>query len=1314
MESSRHPSPQYNNPFSPQNVSKRDQQVSFYENYGKNEDEISDYTTNGAQKLSNTNYGLLSNPLTDSRKGSHGIYGCSGETPKRDALIKPLYNPSWEFERSDTLSRAKAYGICHVPLSTTIIINIILICSITAIVCIIPLQTMSTSVVERLSRTLSTSLAGSIGESVAQSILTLPTVLQTIAAQMMQNSTTQSWEWTENSMPQIMEYLCHIAFLQASTLNLLYLSVSSPDGGYSAFCGGQYDEYTLVGNYITDGKSSPRYEINLSTYSLTTPEVVYTAVKSMTPTEYTVDFGAPNNAWHQIALPVFNGSSKATGGDYFIFRDRGRAVVTYAIPLVDSNKNRFLVSGALQPSGIRKTVTSNEIASVFGDAVLFEPETGVVFDYSLADAPKTRMDNWNWDSPNISSQVPPLLYIDNITHPLLQEALASFRKAAMSLRGAKWATQFPFDGTTATAIANTLHSNDPEHALLVLLYVNASSYAQGVNFIKTTIFVVIVVILFVIGVADVFLVSRFLQPLHGLQDPDVHSEAQDKAFSNISEIATMQRHFMNLNLQLLRMKSFLPHSVLGLPPTQGENKLAIDDEKNEYSDIMGSVGFQPGGEALDLHLNERALTDQVNHYRRKYCTLALFCLHITDTETSSSLLGTLSGAFLEAVIPTVVQFGGVIEIQRPDALVTTFGAQRYMAMHQQRAVQCALQVEQSVNANSLISCRFVSFIDVEDCFVGTCGAAERYARVTYKNAMPTRPEVIKLCKVLSCKTLITQRLAVTLDDNFLLMPVDTIKLPQTREPILLYELRGDVRQLSERSEVDLLRSVISTARNVFERLSRADYSGALQLLEVGEKRDLQLARLLDVCRKHIYQNDRRAYFRVLDQIHYETPSYINAVDLRRSSSTQPAAANTTNQLPDFDVSCFAFPYSSRIIEGCNPYGEEEGNEGDDFGALFDVVIEDAEEEEALQSAVFTKSSHLSNTVNTGKFECVVAGEIPIKFVDLGGTEWTRSSDTLGSGAYADVYRGLSSTGTLAALKCIQLRSKNVALSSISEEIRLFSCLDHENIVQYLSVFVSDSYLIQIMEFVPGGALDCLTKNFGSLKPGSCCRFVRDILCGLSYLHSKGIVHCDIKPHNVLLAMDGQCKLSDFGSAMRRAATDGEIEDVIELRGTPGYMAPEVAKGGLPTPKSDIFSLGVTILELLLGKLPWAYVTPKEENEQTRKSLSTSSNKDDQHPKNPAIMGSDIQNPSPLLTDLTELNGSPEEKDAGNPLSAKIPIERLLRNPAAFVRAISLGHIAPQIPDTLNKDVVSFIERCICHIPEERATPEELLRHRWVM
>ena len=160
-------------------------------------------------------------------------------------------------------------------------------------------------------------------------------------------------------------------------------------------------------------------------------------------------------------------------------------------------------------------------------------------------------------------------------------------------------------------------------------------------------------------------------------------------------------------------------------------------------------------------------------------------------------------------------------------------------------------------------------------------------------------------------------------------------------------------------------------------------------------------------------------------------------------------------------------------------------------------------------------------------------------------------------------------------------------------MQLFSQLRHENIVNYVSIAVDGSRaLFVIMEYVAGGSLrEVLSRFGGSLDPlhhNVIRRFAVDI------------VHCDIKPHNVLLSVDGVVKLADFGSAMNRSlaledsarspeASFGVVDDgeVHHMRGTAWYMAPEVANGEEHTPASDVWSFGITILELLTGKIPWS-------------------------------------------------------------------------------------------------------------------------------
>ena len=121
-----------------------------------------------------------------------------------------------------------------------------------------------------------------------------------------------------------------------------------------------------------------------------------------------------------------------------------------------------------------------------------------------------------------------------------------------------------------------------------------------------------------------------------------------------------------------------------------------------------------------------------------------------------------------------------------------------------------------------------------------------------------------------------------------------------------------------------------------------------------------------------------------------------------------------------------------------------------------------------------------------------------------------------------------------------------------------------------------------MEYVPGGSLASLLKGFKKLDVGPAQRYVRDIVRGLCFLHRSGVIHQDIKPGNVLLMTDGQCKLADFGASAKLEqlrASDNK------LQGTAMYMAPEQCIGNV-CKASDVWSVGVLTYELLTGRLPY--------------------------------------------------------------------------------------------------------------------------------
>eukprot|EP00760_Papus_ankaliazontas_P013840 PhM_4_TR15909/c0_g1_i1/m.57855 len=158
------------------------------------------------------------------------------------------------------------------------------------------------------------------------------------------------------------------------------------------------------------------------------------------------------------------------------------------------------------------------------------------------------------------------------------------------------------------------------------------------------------------------------------------------------------------------------------------------------------------------------------------------------------------------------------------------------------------------------------------------------------------------------------------------------------------------------------------------------------------------------------------------------------------------------------------------------------------------------------------------------------------------------------------------------------------------EVGLLMQLKHRNIVQLRGCAVVGRYLNIIMELVSGGSLYALLEEYGVVPLSILQRYLKDILCGLAFLHERDIVHRDVKPHNVLVGNDGTCKLTDFGASANTQQMQAAGENV--LIGTPEYMAPEQCRGEAVF-ASDIWSFGVTACQLATGALPW------EDNEVAR-------------------------------------------------------------------------------------------------------------------
>ncbi|XP_011366856.1 mitogen-activated protein kinase kinase kinase 3 isoform X1 [Pteropus vampyrus] len=213
--------------------------------------------------------------------------------------------------------------------------------------------------------------------------------------------------------------------------------------------------------------------------------------------------------------------------------------------------------------------------------------------------------------------------------------------------------------------------------------------------------------------------------------------------------------------------------------------------------------------------------------------------------------------------------------------------------------------------------------------------------------------------------------------------------------------------------------------------------------------------------------------------------------------------------------------------------------------------------------------------------------------------WRRGK-LLGQGAFGRVYLCYDvDTGRELASKQVQFdpdspeTSKEV--SALECEIQLLKNLQHERIVQYYGCLRdrAEKTLTIFMEYMPGGSVKDQLKAYGALTESVTRKYTRQILEGMSYLHSNMIVHRDIKGANILRDSAGNVKLGDFGASKRLQTICMSGTGVCSgtgmrsVTGTPYWMSPEVISGEGYGRKADVWSLGCTVVEMLTEKPPWA-------------------------------------------------------------------------------------------------------------------------------
>ena len=150
------------------------------------------------------------------------------------------------------------------------------------------------------------------------------------------------------------------------------------------------------------------------------------------------------------------------------------------------------------------------------------------------------------------------------------------------------------------------------------------------------------------------------------------------------------------------------------------------------------------------------------------------------------------------------------------------------------------------------------------------------------------------------------------------------------------------------------------------------------------------------------------------------------------------------------------------------------------------------------------------------------------------------------------------------------------------ESQAVAMLSHPNIVAVYDVNRSQGVEYLVMELIDGITLKQYMSRKGKLSWREALHFTTQIVRALSHAHGRGIVHRDIKPHNIMVLRDGSVKVADFGIA--RIASQGTLTQ--EALGSVHYISPEQAKGGIVDSRSDLYSVGVMLYEMLTGRLPF--------------------------------------------------------------------------------------------------------------------------------
>lgn len=333
--------------------------------------------------------------------------------------------------------------------------------------------------------------------------------------------------------------------------------------------------------------------------------------------------------------------------------------------------------------------------------------------------------------------------------------------------------------------------------------------------------------------------------------------------------------------------------------------------------------------------------------------------------------------------------------------------------------------------------------------------------------------------------------------------------------------------------------------------------------------------------------------------------------------------------------------------------------------------------------------HNKLTQQLANLELGVEYKLDLKNEDL------KTLAELGAGNGGTVTKVLhEKSGTVMAKKVVFIDAKPSVRKQILRELQILHECNSPYIVSFYGAYLSEPHICMCMEFMDKDSLDGIYKKYGPISPEICGKIAVVVAHGLTYLYDvHRIIHRDVKPSNILVNGKGQIKICDFG-------VSGELINSIAdtFVGTSTYMSPERIQGDQYSVKSDVWSLGVSVIELALGRFPFS-----ENDDDDDDDLD-----DDEYDLAGTLSPT---KPAPKLSMASkEKQKRRKSKPAGVSLegsSHQMSILDLLQH--------IVNEPPPKLPEgKFPKQMEDFVNLCLVKDPAKRPTPKDLTKHPYVI